>query len=66
MFLFLIGRVNYGVECGSRKISDGMLLILSIEVSEYTKANVKDGRIAVALQPGNIVIFREYRYYSVE
>lgn len=64
--LFLIGRVNCGVECGPRKISDGILLILSIEVFEYTKANVKDGRIAVALQPGNIAIFREYRYYSVE
>ena len=43
-----------------------MLLTLSIEVFEYTKANVKDGRIAVALQTENIIIFREYRYYSVE
>lgn len=44
--------VDYSVGCRPRKISAGMLLELSIEVAEYIKANVKNGRIAVVLQPG--------------
>ena len=47
-----IAIVDYSVGCRSRKISAGMLLRLSIEVTEYIKANVKNGRIAVVLQPG--------------
>ena len=47
-----IAVVDYGVEYGPKKISSGMLLALSIEIAKYIKANVKNGRIAVALQPG--------------
>ena len=52
-----IAVVDYGVEYGPKKISSGMLLALSIEIAKtYTsRSTTRD-----------IVICREYRYYSVE